>query len=170
MTEATSAEDHYYAGIDFFGEGKLDEAIAEYERAIGSIRNLRTRCMVWRKHTTRRKILTGRSRRRGGFWRSSQRIFWHGRLCRARISARAWCRKRKRPGTRRACWVGRRSCGSRKRRAARDLDRAGANVWHQDKSVFDWVNLPAGAREDCYGTACMMRNCHLYAQIYLSAR
>src|SRR5580704_13098048 len=34
MTEATAAEDHYYAGIDFFGEGKLDEAIAEYERAI----------------------------------------------------------------------------------------------------------------------------------------
>src|SRR5580700_10744451 len=34
MSEATSAEDHYYAGIDLFGEGKLDEAIAEYERAI----------------------------------------------------------------------------------------------------------------------------------------
>lgn len=31
---AESAEDHYYAGIDFFGEGKLDEAIAEYERAL----------------------------------------------------------------------------------------------------------------------------------------
>jgi len=29
-----SAEDHYYAGVDFFGEGELDEAIAEYERAI----------------------------------------------------------------------------------------------------------------------------------------
>lgn len=29
-----TAEDHYYAGIDFFGEGKLDEAIAEYTRAI----------------------------------------------------------------------------------------------------------------------------------------
>ncbi|MGA8142535.1 MAG: tetratricopeptide repeat protein [Candidatus Acidiferrales bacterium] len=34
MTEAMSAEDHYYAGIDLFGEGKLDEAIAEYGRAI----------------------------------------------------------------------------------------------------------------------------------------
>ena len=34
MTEPLTAEDHYYAGIDFFGEGKLDEAIAEYERAI----------------------------------------------------------------------------------------------------------------------------------------
>ncbi|HTV59114.1 MAG TPA: tetratricopeptide repeat protein [Verrucomicrobiae bacterium] len=31
---ADSAEDHYYAGIDFFGEGKLDEAVAEYERAL----------------------------------------------------------------------------------------------------------------------------------------
>jgi tetratricopeptide (TPR) repeat protein len=29
-----TAEDHYYAGIDFFGEGKLDEAIAEYDRAL----------------------------------------------------------------------------------------------------------------------------------------
>jgi tetratricopeptide (TPR) repeat protein len=29
-----TAEDHYYAGIDFFGEGKLDQAIAEYERAL----------------------------------------------------------------------------------------------------------------------------------------
>ena len=29
-----SAEDHYYAGIDFFGEGKLREAIAEYTRAL----------------------------------------------------------------------------------------------------------------------------------------
>jgi tetratricopeptide (TPR) repeat protein len=29
-----TAEDHYYAGIDFFGEGRLDEAIAEYERAL----------------------------------------------------------------------------------------------------------------------------------------
>lgn len=28
------AEDHYYAGIDRFGEGKLDDAIAEYNRAI----------------------------------------------------------------------------------------------------------------------------------------
>ena len=28
------AEDHYYAGIDLFGEGKLDDAIAEYNRAI----------------------------------------------------------------------------------------------------------------------------------------
>jgi tetratricopeptide (TPR) repeat protein len=34
MTEPITAEDHYYAGIDRFGEGKLDEAIAEYERAI----------------------------------------------------------------------------------------------------------------------------------------
>jgi tetratricopeptide (TPR) repeat protein len=29
-----SAEDHYYAGIDFFGEGKLPEAIAEYMCAL----------------------------------------------------------------------------------------------------------------------------------------
>jgi tetratricopeptide (TPR) repeat protein len=29
-----TAEDHYYAGIDFFGEGKLAEAIAEYTRAL----------------------------------------------------------------------------------------------------------------------------------------
>ncbi len=29
-----SAEDHYYAGIDFFGDGKLPEAIAEYTRAL----------------------------------------------------------------------------------------------------------------------------------------
>jgi tetratricopeptide (TPR) repeat protein len=29
-----SAEDHYYAGVDFFGEGKLDEAIAEYCKAL----------------------------------------------------------------------------------------------------------------------------------------
>jgi tetratricopeptide (TPR) repeat protein len=29
-----SAEDHYYAGIDFFGEGKLPQAIAEYTRAL----------------------------------------------------------------------------------------------------------------------------------------
>jgi tetratricopeptide (TPR) repeat protein len=34
MTAPQTAEDYYYAGIDFFGEGKLDEAIAEYERAI----------------------------------------------------------------------------------------------------------------------------------------
>jgi tetratricopeptide (TPR) repeat protein len=34
MAEAKSAEDHYYAGIDLFGEGKLDEAIAEYHRAL----------------------------------------------------------------------------------------------------------------------------------------
>ncbi len=29
-----SAEDHYYAGIDFFGAGKLEEAIAEYNQAL----------------------------------------------------------------------------------------------------------------------------------------
>ncbi|MFZ3217453.1 MAG: tetratricopeptide repeat protein [Candidatus Acidiferrales bacterium] len=29
-----NAEDHYYAGIDLFGEGKLPEAIAEYTRAL----------------------------------------------------------------------------------------------------------------------------------------
>ncbi|MGA7851823.1 MAG: tetratricopeptide repeat protein [Candidatus Acidiferrales bacterium] len=29
-----TAEDHYYAGIDLFGEGKLPEAIAEYTRAL----------------------------------------------------------------------------------------------------------------------------------------
>ncbi len=29
-----NAEDHYYIGIDFFGEGKLDEAIAEYNQAL----------------------------------------------------------------------------------------------------------------------------------------
>jgi|SRR5208282_5340857 len=29
-----TAEDHYYAGIDLFGEGKLDEAIAEYNAAL----------------------------------------------------------------------------------------------------------------------------------------
>jgi len=28
------AEDHYYTGIDLFGEGKLDEAIAEYQKAL----------------------------------------------------------------------------------------------------------------------------------------
>ncbi|MGA7626309.1 MAG: tetratricopeptide repeat protein [Candidatus Acidiferrales bacterium] len=29
-----SAEDHYYAGIDLFGEGKTPDAIAEYTRAL----------------------------------------------------------------------------------------------------------------------------------------
>jgi tetratricopeptide (TPR) repeat protein len=29
-----TAEDHYYTGVDLFGEGKLDEAIAEYRRAL----------------------------------------------------------------------------------------------------------------------------------------
>jgi superkiller protein 3 len=29
-----TAEDHYYTGIDFFGEGKIEEAIAEYNRAL----------------------------------------------------------------------------------------------------------------------------------------
>jgi tetratricopeptide (TPR) repeat protein len=29
-----TAEDHYYAGIDFFGEGKIEAAIAEYNRAL----------------------------------------------------------------------------------------------------------------------------------------
>lgn len=29
-----TAEDHYYTGIDLFGEGKFDEAIAEYRRAL----------------------------------------------------------------------------------------------------------------------------------------
>jgi superkiller protein 3 len=29
-----TAEDHYYNGVDLFGEGKLDEAVAEYRRAI----------------------------------------------------------------------------------------------------------------------------------------
>ena len=36
MSDATpkSAEDHYYQGIDFFGEGKLTEAISEYNQAL----------------------------------------------------------------------------------------------------------------------------------------
>ena len=36
MSEATpkSAEDHYYQGIDFFGEGNLTEAISEYDQAL----------------------------------------------------------------------------------------------------------------------------------------
>jgi tetratricopeptide (TPR) repeat protein len=29
-----TAEDHYYRGIDFFGEGKFTEAIAEYNQAL----------------------------------------------------------------------------------------------------------------------------------------
>jgi tetratricopeptide (TPR) repeat protein len=29
-----SAEDHYYRGIDFFGEGKFTEAIEEYNQAL----------------------------------------------------------------------------------------------------------------------------------------
>jgi len=29
-----TAEDHYYAGIDLFGEGKFDAAITEYEQAL----------------------------------------------------------------------------------------------------------------------------------------
>lgn len=29
-----SAEDHYFAGVDLFGDGKLEEAIAEYNRAL----------------------------------------------------------------------------------------------------------------------------------------
>ena len=29
-----TAEDHYYTGIDLFGEGKFDEAIAQYRRAL----------------------------------------------------------------------------------------------------------------------------------------
>ncbi len=33
-TPNNTAEDHYYAGIDLFGEGKLAEAIAEYTRAL----------------------------------------------------------------------------------------------------------------------------------------
>jgi len=34
MADPKSAEDYYFAGIDFFGDGKLDEAIAEYNRAL----------------------------------------------------------------------------------------------------------------------------------------
>jgi tetratricopeptide (TPR) repeat protein len=33
-TPNNTAEDHYYAGIDLFGEGKLAEAIGEYTRAL----------------------------------------------------------------------------------------------------------------------------------------
>jgi tetratricopeptide (TPR) repeat protein len=33
-TPNNTAEDHYYAGIDLFGEGKLAEAIAEYTLAL----------------------------------------------------------------------------------------------------------------------------------------
>jgi tetratricopeptide (TPR) repeat protein len=33
-TPEKTAEDHYYDGIDFFGEGKLPEAITEYTRAL----------------------------------------------------------------------------------------------------------------------------------------
>jgi tetratricopeptide (TPR) repeat protein len=29
-----TAEDHYYTGVDLFGEGKHDEAIAEYQQAL----------------------------------------------------------------------------------------------------------------------------------------
>ncbi|MFY9528938.1 MAG: tetratricopeptide repeat protein [Candidatus Acidiferrales bacterium] len=29
-----TAEDHYYAGVDFFGEGKIEEAIAAYKQAL----------------------------------------------------------------------------------------------------------------------------------------
>ena len=36
MSDVTpkSAEDYYYAGVDFFGAGKFAEAIAEYHRAL----------------------------------------------------------------------------------------------------------------------------------------
>jgi tetratricopeptide (TPR) repeat protein len=33
-TPNNTAEDHYYAGIDLFGEAKLAEAIVEYTRAL----------------------------------------------------------------------------------------------------------------------------------------
>lgn len=29
-----TAEDHYYLGVDFFGDGKHDEAIAEYQQSL----------------------------------------------------------------------------------------------------------------------------------------
>jgi tetratricopeptide (TPR) repeat protein len=31
---AMTAEEHYYTGVDLFGEGKLDEAIAEYQQSL----------------------------------------------------------------------------------------------------------------------------------------
>jgi tetratricopeptide (TPR) repeat protein len=36
VSDATpkTAEDHYYEGIDFFGEGKLAEAILQYDQAL----------------------------------------------------------------------------------------------------------------------------------------
>jgi len=36
VSDATpkSAEDHYYEGIDLFGEGKLEEAILQYNQAL----------------------------------------------------------------------------------------------------------------------------------------
>jgi tetratricopeptide (TPR) repeat protein len=36
VSDATpkTAEDHYYEGIDFFGEGKLPEAISKYNQAL----------------------------------------------------------------------------------------------------------------------------------------
>lgn len=32
--ERKGAEDHYYAGIDYFGEGKFAEAISQYDQAL----------------------------------------------------------------------------------------------------------------------------------------
>ncbi len=34
QSDSTTRDDHYYQGIDLFGEGKLDEAIAEYQKAL----------------------------------------------------------------------------------------------------------------------------------------
>ena len=34
MPSPAPAEDHYYRGINLFGEGKLDEAVVEYNRAL----------------------------------------------------------------------------------------------------------------------------------------
>jgi tetratricopeptide (TPR) repeat protein len=33
-SSSPAAEEHYYAGTDYFGEGKLAEAIAEYTKAL----------------------------------------------------------------------------------------------------------------------------------------
>ena len=114
-TPNNSAEDHYYAGIDLFGEGKLAEAIAEYTRALELDPQFSDAlAMAWRKPTTLNRILTARLKPRSASSRSILKTSSPGPQFHAPTSAKAWSPKPKKPATKRASSAGSNNCGSKK--------------------------------------------------------
>ena len=99
---ATAAEDHYYAALDHYAEGRLAEAIADYEAAIATDPTFLDAMHGLARATGQPSSTTKPSRSPIASPNSILTTFSPTPACRSCISARAWFRRRKPKPTKRA--------------------------------------------------------------------